>query len=1482
MATVSANNPTTTTTQGSTTPINPDPTAVITLGVAAAALLAATQPPVVSMDVSATYNASTTQSQVGLQFGSTQSTNTVSIGESVIDISVINTIRSRSINFSAYHLKPLTNLYAFFDNVNVDNYVFTSTRLVLDKAIPEKYSKEFTLTDSVVTVLFAKGKTAFIRQKFNDPSLITNHTLTAADTFTWGNETYNETYEITAINQDEKLTTDKDGYVAGVFVLPNTDQASFKTGTRSFLLCDSVTNNSAEIHTAAEFSYYASGTTQTKQATTLATRINQVTIDPILKSSTTEVATTVAAPTASSPSNPITITVDSSNPYITAYSPTLGQTGIAVNSNIVFTFSENIVKGGGNIVLKKSNGTVVETFDIATSTRLSFVGNTLTINPTADLFKDVTYYVDIPYDSIRDAVANPYAGSSNYSFTTIPEPVVVGVPTTLSAISFFPSDGATDIDMGTNIKIEFNSGILKGTGTINLYIGATVFEAFDVATSTLLSFVGNTLTINPSQNLSPITKYVVGIPGTAIKSAENNSIFWVGTTQYDFTTPIATTNIVIGKTVERRHSVTDYEIDFSTGLGMCGIDVTQCLGGGPTVEGVESFQLIWDGKIVAGSGGTLEEPSFVTSDVSPFTKIGKRYKGIHNWVTIIPPTKTNPLKYRFNKDKSYPKGALLRVTSWGSNTWNSVLPASTIVTDGRANLNLTPNNTNFAPPKLDGILSMWHLGDKAFYSNTKSQFGLPNNVGGKSIATLQYRGQNNEILYANRGQCLVTFPAGNKTITYTIANNGKGPGTIESVNVNMSQDYSGASAKSPAYNLPFRANITTAISNIVSVSKKVRTNRTAFPITLQVGESVVFNVTVTWPYVFYSPAFDWAAKTGLTQPISYNKLSKLSNYAAIIADYKKTVYEPVKAINTFLLNWEVTPLYAGDPKLDVSSNLKLISNATAIANIDPLAQTFFINPSEHPEGYFVSSIDLYFKKKSFTDDITVQIRPVVNGIPSAVDIVPFATSSLSASQVNTTVYPSTDANSATKFRFSSPIYLSAGTYSIVIISPSIDYELFTATLGNFRLDSLTSRIAEPPYSGDLFKSSNSQTWLPSPYQDLCFVINRCNFVPSGELSFISSKPVSNFELQYNKFIPSTRYNQDSIIRVESAENTDRVYMVTTQGTNGISGTTAPTHTTGTETNGSLSLLFLRTEARWQTIPVAYDVIYQQGENLSFNKTDTKYYYKSTNEAGVTDTNYTGIMKDISYDLPERKVIDSVSKDLFSKIELTTEDDKLSPVIDIFRLSNILVKNLVNSDTIAPNFIASTAITADKYIKVLYGSMYKMYSVIVPGVTSTLAPSFDGNDTLNGSALLRYIGETHNGDTELLPAGGMALSKYITRKVILADGFESTDIVVRFNANTPIGSSIKVYYKAVFVSGNNTLEQSPYYEMSMSERGASFTSQYVEHKFICDYDDVASPGVRFALPNKQLFNQFIIKIVMLSTDTVIVPKIRDLRVIALND
>jgi hypothetical protein len=115
------------------------------------------------------------------------------------------------------------------------------------------------------------------------------------------------------------------------------------------------------------------------------------------------------------------ISVDTIAPTVRSYSPTPGATNVAIGSNFVFTFSEAIKKGSGVILLLDARGSVVESFNVLTSSRLTWASNTLTIDPSSDLSINQLYRFEIPAGAIDDEAGNDYAGTSTYTITTVGE-----------------------------------------------------------------------------------------------------------------------------------------------------------------------------------------------------------------------------------------------------------------------------------------------------------------------------------------------------------------------------------------------------------------------------------------------------------------------------------------------------------------------------------------------------------------------------------------------------------------------------------------------------------------------------------------------------------------------------------------------------------------------------------------------------------------------------------------------------------------------------------------------------------------------------------------------------------------------------------------------------------------------------------------------------------------------------------------------------
>ncbi|MEI6758349.1 MAG: FG-GAP-like repeat-containing protein, partial [Chlorobium sp.] len=111
---------------------------------------------------------------------------------------------------------------------------------------------------------------------------------------------------------------------------------------------------------------------------------------------------------------------DTTAPTVNAFSPADAATGVATGSNVVLTFSELIEKGSGLIEIHTGSetGAVVESYDAATSTNITISGNTLSINPTADLQNDTHYFITLAAGVVNDTSSNSYAGTSSYDFTT--------------------------------------------------------------------------------------------------------------------------------------------------------------------------------------------------------------------------------------------------------------------------------------------------------------------------------------------------------------------------------------------------------------------------------------------------------------------------------------------------------------------------------------------------------------------------------------------------------------------------------------------------------------------------------------------------------------------------------------------------------------------------------------------------------------------------------------------------------------------------------------------------------------------------------------------------------------------------------------------------------------------------------------------------------------------------------------------------------
>ena len=154
--------------------------------------------------------------------------------------------------------------------------------------------------------------------------------------------------------------------------------------------------------------------------------------------------------------------IDTKPPIVNSITPANQSAGVAVGSDIVFTFSEAIQKGAGSITLLTDRGTVSGVYDAATSPNLSISGSTLTINPTADLSYSTGYKVEFATGTIKDLAGNSYAGTSSYGFTTLVNPANQYIVGTASNDTLTGGAGNDTIDGGAGIDTAVFSGSSTG------------------------------------------------------------------------------------------------------------------------------------------------------------------------------------------------------------------------------------------------------------------------------------------------------------------------------------------------------------------------------------------------------------------------------------------------------------------------------------------------------------------------------------------------------------------------------------------------------------------------------------------------------------------------------------------------------------------------------------------------------------------------------------------------------------------------------------------------------------------------------------------------------------------------------------------------------------------------------------------------------------------------------------------------------------
>ncbi|MFN6133552.1 MAG: Ig-like domain-containing protein, partial [Synechococcaceae cyanobacterium] len=108
-------------------------------------------------------------------------------------------------------------------------------------------------------------------------------------------------------------------------------------------------------------------------------------------------------------------------PTLVSSIPDDDATQVEISQDLRLEFSEAVRAGNGLLNIYRGDGELVESFDLASSPRVSFSGTTLTINPTWWLQSSTQHFVRIDEGAILDLEGNAFAGildNTSFRFQT--------------------------------------------------------------------------------------------------------------------------------------------------------------------------------------------------------------------------------------------------------------------------------------------------------------------------------------------------------------------------------------------------------------------------------------------------------------------------------------------------------------------------------------------------------------------------------------------------------------------------------------------------------------------------------------------------------------------------------------------------------------------------------------------------------------------------------------------------------------------------------------------------------------------------------------------------------------------------------------------------------------------------------------------------------------------------------------------------------
>lgn len=562
---------------------------------------------------------------------------------------------------------------------------------------------------------------------------------------------------------------------------------------------------------------------------------------------------------------------------------------------------------------------------------------------------------------------------------------------------------------------------------------------------------------------------------------------------------------------------------------------------------------------------------------------------------------------------------------------------------------------------------------------------------------------------------------------------------------------------------------------------------------------------------------------------------------------------------------------------------------------DPLAQTFFIKEGMAPQSncLYVSKIDLYFKRKSLVNGVTVMIREVINGYP-AYEVVPLSKTHLTSSQVNV----SEDASAATTVTFISPVRLETEKEYALVIMPDAadpDYLVYTSKVGG--TDLITNvAVTQDAFDGSLFTSTNNRTWISYQDEDVKFRMYRYAFNTGVASITLETDSVEFFTLSdwANIF-----RNNELVYTLK----TDAINATFTQGSDTVVGTgIGSVYQVGDYiyvVNGAGVKDLLRV-----TSVAGNNNSVTVSEAASFSGTfQTKAavagrvnYYNSSRpntlyleaSSARTDRLFEANTSIVGLSSGATGTIGSIDNTELSFVRPSIE--KITDKSTNIRISASVVDPTAPTDTpYTKTTVFNDKTTFNQKGCVVYSKSNDpseaknlKFVLDMTNTVDTATPAIDVENALL-FANRYYINDQSGDDAE---------SVYISKVVNLAEGFDAEDFRLYVTGYRPNGTDIQAFIRVLNATDPLTIEDNPWIPLDMTEGVGVFTSTTNQNDFReYVYEITNTDGANYGKSGGVVYytnttgkytgyKNFQIKLAMTASKIGLVPRMLDYRGVAL--